>query len=127
MVYQAAAELVLSLHFSFILFVVLGGIAVAWYPRLAWVHVPALLWGSVVTLSGWVCPLTPLENRFRQLAGDSGYADSFLEEYIVSIVYPAGMTFDVVLAAGISLPIWNLAVYGWVWWRRSTGGTQDRG
>lgn len=117
MIYQIAAEGVLAIHFGFVLFVVFGGIGVRWRPRLAWVHVPLFAWGSIVNLASWVCPLTPIENAFRRLAGESGYAGSFLEEYIVSLVYPGGMTRDLELLAGLSLPAWNLLVYAWVWWR----------
>ena len=118
MLYQVAAELVLALHFGFVLFVVLGGVAVRWFPRLVWLHVPLFGWASVVNLAGWVCPLTPLENYFRRLAGESGYQGTFLDQYITALVYPSGMTREFELVAGLSLLAWNLVVYAWVWRRR---------
>ncbi len=113
MLYQIAAELVLILHLGFIGFVIAGGVAVRWWPRIAWLHAPLFVWGSVVNLAGWVCPLTPLENQLRRLAGESGYPGSFIEQYVAPVVYPAGMTSDLALAAGVSLLVWNVAVYAW--------------
>ncbi len=123
--YQLAAEGVLAVHFGFLLFVVLGGLLVLWRPRLAWVHVPALVWGTIISLMGWICPLTPLENHFRRLAGESGYIGTFIEQYIAPIVYPGCLTRELQLVAGASLPLWNLLVYGLVLWRWRRG-SQDR-
>jgi len=114
--YQLAAETVLTAHFAFILFVVFGGLLVRWWPRLAWLHLPALVWGSLVNLTGRVCPLTPLENHFRAMAGEAGYQGNFIEEYIAPFVYPGAMTRELEILAGASLPAWNVAVYTWVWW-----------
>ena len=83
MLYQLAAEAVLIAHLSFTAFAVLGGFALPIYPRLAWFHVPTVVWGCAVTLAGWVCPLTPLENWFRGLAGKSGYEKDFIEPALV--------------------------------------------
>ncbi len=115
MLYQLAAEAVLILHLSFGAFVVFGGFALAAYPRLAWLHVPTVLWGCVVNLAGWVCPLTPLENWFRGLAGKSGYEGAFIEHYLLPIVYsedPTGISGEFL---GALLAVWSLAVYAWVW------------
>jgi hypothetical protein len=116
--YQLAAEAVLILHLSFSAFAVLGGFALPAYPRLAWLHVPTVLWGCVVNLAGWVCPLTPLENWFRGLAGESGYEGDFVEHYLLPIVYsedPTGISGEFL---GAIFAVWSLAVYAWVWNRR---------
>ncbi len=118
MLYQVAAELVLTLHLGFIGFMITGGVAVRWWPRIAWLHGPMFVWGSVVNLTHWVCPLTPLENHLRQLAGESGYPGTFIEQYIAPVVYPAGMTGDLALATGLSLLVWNVAVYAWAFRHR---------
>ena len=115
MLYQLAAEAVLILHLSFGAFVVLGGFALPAYPRLAWFHVPTVLWGCVVNLAGWVCPLTPLENWFRGLAGESGYEGDFIEHYLLPIVYSEGPTGVSGEFLGAFLAVWSLAVYVWVW------------
>jgi hypothetical protein len=43
---------------------------------------------AYVNLFSQVCPLTPLENRFRYLAGQAGYEGGFIEHYIAPRVYP---------------------------------------
>ena len=90
MIYAALADATLVLHLLFIAFIVLGGILVARWPRLAWAHLPAAAWGVLIELGGWICPLTPLENWLRLRAGQRGYAGSFVEQYLLPIIYPDG-------------------------------------
>ena len=90
--YQALAVAVLVLHLAFIAFVLGGGLLVLRWPRVAWLHVPAVVWGVTVEIMAWVCPLTALENRFRILAGDASYSGDFIEHYLLSIIYPIGIT-----------------------------------
>ena len=73
MLYRALADLVLVVHLAFIVFVVGGALLVLRWPRLLWVHLPAAVWGVLIELQGWVCPLTPLENRLRMAGGLGGY------------------------------------------------------
>jgi hypothetical protein len=62
MIFRAAADLVVGVHAAFVIFVVLGGLIVVRWPRFAWVHVPAAVWGVLIEFADWICPLTPLEN-----------------------------------------------------------------
>jgi hypothetical protein len=112
MVHGLLADLVLALHAGFILFVVLGGLLVLRWPRMAWVHVPAVFWGVMVEMTGWICPLTPLEVAFRRAAGGAGYDTTFLERYLVHLIYPATLTREVQVALGVLVLTINLAVYG---------------
>ena len=105
------ADLVLGFHFAFIVFAVLGGFVVLWKPRVAWLHVPSVVWSAFVNLFGQVCPLTPLENSFRHLAGQAGYEGGFIEHYITPLVYPGVMPERWGLIAGFSVLIWNVFVY----------------
>jgi Protein of Unknown function (DUF2784) len=105
------ADLVLSFHFAFIVFAVLGGFLVLWKPRIAWLHVPSVVWSAFVNLFSHVCPLTPLENRFRHLAGQAGYEGGFIEHYIAPLVYPGVMPERWGLIAGFSVLIWNVLIY----------------
>ncbi len=82
MIYRALADLVLVVHFAFVLFVVVGGLLVLRWPWVAFLHVPAAIWGILIEYSGWICPLTPLENSFRQSGGQPGYSGSFIQHYI---------------------------------------------
>ena len=76
----------------FIAWVVLGGLVVLRWPRLAWLHLPAVAWGVWIELTGGVCPLTPLEQRLRLAAGEAGYSGGFIEHYLGALIYPAGLT-----------------------------------
>lgn len=89
---RVAADVVVALHMAFVAFVVAGGWLVWRYPSVAWIHVPAALWGAYAELTATVCPLTPLENMLRRSAGESGYTGGFVERYVMPILYPAGLT-----------------------------------
>src|SRR5215217_366623 len=108
---RTLGDLVLAFHFAFIVFAVLGGLLVFWKSWVAWLHVPSVLWSAFVNLFSQVCPLTPLENRFRYLAGQAGYEDGFIQHYIAPLVYPGVMPERWGLIAGFSVLIWSVVVY----------------
>jgi hypothetical protein len=117
------ADAVLVLHGLFIAWVVLGGLVVLRWPRLAWLHLPAAAWGVWIELSGGICPLTPLEQRLRQAAGEAGYSGGFIEHYLGGLIYPAGLRRSTqVMLAGIVLTI-NLVAYAVLWRRHTRAGT----
>jgi hypothetical protein len=89
---RLAADLVVVLHFAFVVFVVLGGMLAWRHPAFAWLHLPAAAWGAYAELTATVCPLTPLENALRESAGASGYTGSFVEHYLMPLLYPVGLT-----------------------------------
>jgi hypothetical protein len=119
--YQLLADLVLSLHFAIVLFVV-GGLAVIVFgSRRGWriadalwfrlVHLAAI---TVVVAQAWlgvVCPLTTLEMWLRMKARDSTYSGNFIEHWVHRLMY-----FDAppwVFAIAYSL--FGLAVLA-AWW-----------
>jgi len=112
--YRLLADALVVVHGAFVLFVVFGGLLVLWKTRLAWVHIPAALWGAYVEFAGRICPLTPLENHFRQLAGERGYNEGFIEHYLIPLMYPEGLTRDVQLILGLVVLAINLIAYGLV-------------
>ena len=115
MPFRLLADLVLVVHFLFILFVVGGAFLVLRWRGWVWLHAPAALWGAWIEFSAGVCPLTPLEKRLRAAAGQETYDTGFVEHYLLPLVYPAGMTRGVQLALGVAVVVLNLAVYGWLW------------
>lgn len=123
--YGNLATLVVVGHFAFIVFVMFGGVLVARWPRAAWAHVPCFLWGGWIELSGGICPLTPLENRFRRAAGDSEYVGSFIEHYILPVMYPSGLTRSVQLFLAVGLVVLNVAIYAWVLRRRRAASRRE--
>jgi hypothetical protein len=118
MLYRLLADIVLILHAGFVAFVVLGALLVLRWPRIAWVHVPVVLWGAGIEFLGGICPLTPLENHWRRLAGELGYPGGFVEHYVVSALYPDGLTRRAQLVLGALVLLINAAIYAWVLWRR---------
>ena len=119
MLFSMLADAVVLLHFAFILFAVLGGLLVLRWPVALWLHVPALLWGTAIEVTGGVCPLTPLENRLRELGGAEGYAGSFVQHYLLPIIYPAELTRELQWFLAAALVTVNAVVYLLVWRKRS--------
>ena len=112
------ADLTVLAHAAFVVFVVAGGLAVWRWPRVAWAHVPAAVWGVAIEWTGAVCPLTPLENRLRALGGGGAYSGDFVGEYVLPLLYPAGLTRPVQIALGTLVLLLNAAIYGWLLRRR---------
>jgi hypothetical protein len=111
MLWHMLADAVVGVHFLFILFVVLGGLTVLWRRWMAWVHLPAFLWGAGIEFFGWPCPLTFLEVWLRRRAGGAGYAGGFIQRYIAPLVYPGPLTRETQIALGVLLVVWNVALY----------------
>jgi hypothetical protein len=111
------ADAVVALHLAFIVFVVAGAALLWRWPVLVWMHAPAALWAAFVELSGTVCPLTPLENRLRALAGEQGYRDGFVEHYLLPILYPQALTREMQWALGAAVLLINGVLYA-LWLRR---------
>lgn len=118
MLYRIAADAVLLLHFSFTLFVVLGGFLVIRFPALLRVHLAALFWGVAVEWADWLCPLTPLENVLRERGGEAGYAGGFVEHYLAPLLYPESLTIRLRFLLGLALVAINLLIYGAVFLTR---------
>ncbi|HUP41972.1 MAG TPA: DUF2784 domain-containing protein, partial [Thermoanaerobaculia bacterium] len=116
--YRLAADLVVVLHLGFVLFVVLGGLFVLRWPRLAWVHLPVAAYGALIELVGWICPLTPLENWLRQAAGETGSQRGFVAHYRLPVLYPRALTAGLQLTLGLLVILVNAAIYAAVLSRR---------
>ena len=121
MIYRIAADLVVLIHFTFVLFVVFGALVALRWPRVLWLHLPAAAWGALIEFQGWICPLTPWENRLRTLGGQAGYAGGFIEHYILPLLYPAGLTRTVQLTLGTVVVVVYGLLYALVWlkWGRA--------
>ncbi|HSV69671.1 MAG TPA: DUF2784 domain-containing protein [Methylibium sp.] len=128
MLWSRLADALLLLHGLFVLWVVLGGLAVLARPRLAWAHLPCAAWGVWVELAGWVCPLTPFEQQMRLAAGEAGYAGGFVEHYLTAAIYPEGLTRELQIVLGLAVLGLNGALYLAVWWRgRRAAGARRPG
>ncbi len=125
MSFRLAADCVLLVHLAFILFALLGATMTVWWRWVPLVHLPAAAWGFFVELTGRDCPLTHLENYLRIKAGLSGYTESFIEHYLLAIIYPAGLTREIQFAlAGVVIFV-NIAFYGWLIVRKRVSHSRD--
>jgi len=105
------ADALVVAHLLFIVFVMAGGVMVIYYPRVAWLHLPAASWGAIVEFTGWICPLTPLENHFRALAGAETYSGDFVAQYLLPVIYPESLTREIQFVLGSAVVIINVIFY----------------
>ena len=124
MMYSLLAQLILILHLAFVAFVLLGGLLVLKWRRIAWLHLPAATWGTVVEFTGWICPLTPLEYWLRAQAGEASSPADSLVQYLLPALYPSGLTRESQILLGLLVLAVNLAIYGWLWRRASAKTTR---
>ena len=110
-VFRLAADAVVLIHVSFVVFVLVGGLLVLRWPRMVWLHIPAAAWGVVVEYAGWICPLTPLEDDLRQRAGLAAYSGDFIAHYVLPVLYPEELTRHTQLVLGSVALTFNVIVY----------------
>lgn len=108
----------MAFHFLFIAFALLGSLLVLWKRWIVWLHLPALAWGVWIEASGRICPLTPLENHYRELAGQTTYGEGFVTHYLAPLIYPSGLTRGTQFVILGILAAVNLVGYGLVLARR---------
>jgi len=113
--YRVAADALVVLHFTFIAFVIGGGLLVLWKRWVAWLHVPALAWGAWTEFTSAICPLTPWEQALRSRAGVAGYRGGFIEHYMIPMIYPAGLTPSLQVGLGAGVLAINALIYALVW------------
>ena len=119
MVYHLLADGVLGIHLVFVVFTILGALLLIRWPRVIWVHLPAVAWAAWIELSGKICPLTPLENALRIRGGGGSYAGDFVGHYMLGLLYPDGLTRGIQIVLGALVVVINMAIYGYVFlWRR---------
>jgi hypothetical protein len=113
MLEQIIADILLIIHLCFIGFVVFGGWLLIRWNWMILFHLPAVVWGAMLEFRNWTCPLTPLEQHFRALAGQAGYRGSFIEHYLLPLIYPGGLTRSIQISIGIFVIVVNVAIYGY--------------
>ncbi len=114
MIYRILADLVVLIHFSFIIFVVTGGFFVIKWQKVLFFHIPAVVWGVLIEFTGWICPLTPLENELRLAGGEAGFTGGFIDKYIVALIYPEELTRSVQILLGFVVIVINVSIYGYL-------------
>ncbi|HKT33123.1 MAG TPA: DUF2784 domain-containing protein [Gammaproteobacteria bacterium] len=129
MPYLLLSDMVVVIHFAFVIFVVAGGLLLWLRWWLVFVHLPAIVWGALVEFTHWICPLTYLEDRLREQAGVAAYRGDFVTHYLLPILYPAHLTAHIQLALGSLVIIINIVIYAallsrWRKIRRGSTGTR---
>lgn len=112
--YRFLADALVLMHIGFILFAVLGGLLVLRWRFFVFLHLPASVWAVFVQVSRNYCPLTSWENQFRLLGGQAGYANSFVDHYLLPVLYPPALTRELEIFLGIVVLVINLGIYAWV-------------
>ena len=112
--YELAADLTLIIHFAFILFIIFGALLLFITTKIIFIHIPAFIWGSYIELTNSICPLTYLENWFLHKANLTTYSEGFIQNYLVSIVYPVSLTKDLQIYLGITLIVINIIIYAFI-------------
>jgi hypothetical protein len=113
MIWSVLADSLVVVHFAFTVFAIFGGFLTWRWRWIAVAHLPALVWGCWVEVSHSICPLTPLENRLRHLGGEAGYSGGFLAHYLVRVLYPPGLTWQIQwVLAGLLVAINVIAYWG---------------
>ncbi len=118
MIYGILTDALVAFHLGFVIFVCLGGLLVLRWRGMAWVHLPAAIWGAIVEWTQTVCPLTTLENHLRHLRGQAGYTNGFIEYHVTRVLYPDGLTQRMQIALGVFVVLLNVMVYTVVFLRR---------
>ena len=111
MIYSFLADLLVVFHLVFILYVIAGALLIFKWAKTLWLHLPSCFWGMTVEFTGWTCPLTPWEIQLRRLAGEEGYSGSFIEHYLIPIIYPSGLNREIQMLLGSTVLIVNLSLY----------------
>ncbi|MES2219686.1 MAG: DUF2784 domain-containing protein [Acidobacteriota bacterium] len=107
---NAAITLVLVMHLVWILWVIFGAFFTRGHRWLSGFHLASLIWGILVEVGPWLCPLTMAEDFFQRRAGLRPVGGDFLNHCIRSVVYPeVSVTLLTVLGVGVCVA--NLAVY----------------
>lgn len=117
MPYAILADIVVLIHLFFVLFAVMGAVLVIWRRWVIWLHIPAVLWAIWIELTGGICPLTPLENWLRRRAGQGGYQGDFVEQYLIPVLYPVGLTRNFQILLGLVVISINAALYGYLYYQ----------
>ena len=125
MLFHGLVISILISHLAFILFVVLGGLLVFRWQKMALLHIPAFVWGALIEFAGWICPLTLLEMKLRSLGGMATYQGGFIEKYLLSIIYPKALTHNIQILLGLFVLALNVTLYS-IWLLRSKKNKPDK-
>jgi hypothetical protein len=118
--YYVLACAALAIHALFIVWIVFGAVLTARRPLLRWLHIGSLVWGVLIEIVPWPCPLTVAEQWLENRARLASYRGSFLLHYLDKFVYP-DVPPDLLTYAAVVVAIANFGIYARRFWRAREG------
>lgn len=119
--YSALADAVLVVHLLFILWIIFGAVATRRRPLLRWVHLGSVVWGVLIEVLPWTCPLTWAENWLKTKAGLAPYHNGFMLHYLDALVYP-NISPVLLTLVGVAICVFNLGLYAFRFRHRTVAG-----
>lgn len=106
-VWLGLADSVVAIHYAFMVYLVVGGF-IAWRWRKTIVlHVLAAIWAVLIVTTKVPCPLTALQNQFRERAGEQPLSSSFINLYVRGTLFPSNQqTISQALLAVVIIVSW---------------------
>lgn len=88
--YRFLLDATMTVHYTFVAFVVVGGYLALRWPRVFYLHAAAVVWLGINGL-GVKCPLTLIEDRFRERLGQPGIPQGFISTHVTGVIYPSNL------------------------------------
>jgi len=120
-VYRVLAVGALALHLVWILWVIFGWLVTRNRPWLRWFHIGSLVYGILLEVFVWLCPLTYAEQWLLRRAGLRSYRESFLGYYLEALVYPK-VSQTLLTWCAVAVCLFILGLYGLRFRRRRVAG-----
>lgn len=111
MLFKILADIVVLIHFLWIVFLISGAFVGVRVRFVKFIHVAGLIFAIFLQVMGWYCPLTYLEGWLRSMHDPSTvYPGSFITHYIERLVY-IELPQNLIFALTIILCLFNALVY----------------
>jgi Protein of Unknown function (DUF2784) len=95
---------------AYIAWVIFGAFFTRGRPRLAALHAATLVYGVIIEIFGFWCPLTAFETWLEVRGGVSPYGGPFLLHYLDAAVYP-NISPNLLIAGAVAVCVLNLWIY----------------
>jgi uncharacterized protein DUF2784 len=112
---SALAAAAILIHLLWIVLVLVGVVWTRGRPAWTSVHLACLVWGIIVEVGPWPCPLTMLEDYLEARGGGRVAGASFILHGVRVLIYP-NAPYWLVTTAGVTACSAILVVYGWRGW-----------
>jgi hypothetical protein len=112
--YDWLVNVILTVHFGYLVYVVMGGFLAWRWPKAFFAHLLAAMWGILIVLSWVDCPLTWAEHWARRQNGEAASNAGFMDRYVTGVLYPQEYLHESrVVVAAVVLLSWVGALLLW--------------